>query len=82
MIGNDSGPSHLGSALGIPGVVLFGPTDLGLWKPLGAQTSVLHHKELCQSDCTRYHCRKRYACLKEVSAEEVMAKLKTHTDQL
>ncbi|WP_339869748.1 glycosyltransferase family 9 protein [Pseudohongiella nitratireducens] len=82
MIGNDSGPSHLGSALGIPGVVLFGPTDLGLWKPLGAQTSVLHHKELCQSDCTRHHCRKGYACLKEVSAEEVMAKLKTHTDQL
>lgn len=78
IIGNDSGPSHLGSALGVPGVVLFGPTDLGLWRPLGENTAVLHHKELCQNDCTRHHCRSGYACLKEVTPGEVMAVLQAH----
>lgn len=86
VIGNDSGPSHLGSALGVPGVVLFGPTEIGLWRPLGRQTTVLHHKELCQNDCTRHHCRIGYACLKEVSPEEVMRQLQalaptSHTDK-
>lgn len=75
IIGNDSGPSHLGSALSVPGVVLFGPTDLGLWRPLGEKTAVLHHKELCQPDCTRHHCRSGYACLREVTPDEVMALL-------
>lgn len=72
VIGNDSGPSHLGSALGAPGVVLFGPTEIGLWRPLGKQTTVLHHKELCEQGCTRHHCRLEYACLREVTPEEVM----------
>lgn len=80
MIGNDSGPSHLASALGLPGIVLFGPTDIGLWQPLGAQTTVLHHKELCLHDCTRHHCRQSYACLKEITPQEVMARMVARTE--
>ena len=34
-IGNDSGVSHMASAVGTPGVVLFGPTDPDRWRPLG-----------------------------------------------
>ncbi len=34
-VGNDSGISHLAAATGTPGVVLFGPTDPGRWRPLG-----------------------------------------------
>jgi|YelNatPaOPRAMG01_1025707.scaffolds.fasta_scaffold00651_16 heptosyltransferase-3 len=34
-IGVDSGVSHLASAAGTPGVVLFGPTDPARWRPLG-----------------------------------------------
>lgn len=34
-IGNDSGVSHLAAAVGARGVVLFGPTDPGRWRPLG-----------------------------------------------
>jgi len=34
-IGNDSGVSHLASAVGTPGIVLFGPTDPDRWRPLG-----------------------------------------------
>lgn len=34
-VGNDSGVSHLATASGARGVVLFGPTDPGRWRPLG-----------------------------------------------
>lgn len=34
-IGVDSGVSHLASAAGAAGVVLFGPTDPARWRPLG-----------------------------------------------
>jgi ADP-heptose:LPS heptosyltransferase len=34
-VGNDSGVSHLASASGARGVVLFGPTDSCRWRPLG-----------------------------------------------
>jgi ADP-heptose:LPS heptosyltransferase len=33
-VGNDSGVSHLASASGASGVVLFGPTDPDRWRPL------------------------------------------------
>ncbi|HHI68632.1 MAG TPA: hypothetical protein ENJ97_04825 [Planctomycetes bacterium] len=32
-VGNDSGPSHLAAALGVPSLVLFGPTDPLVWGP-------------------------------------------------
>jgi ADP-heptose:LPS heptosyltransferase len=34
-LGNDSGVSHLASASGARGLVLFGPTDPARWRPLG-----------------------------------------------
>jgi heptosyltransferase-3 len=40
-VGNDSGPSHLAGALGIAGVVLFGPTDPARWRPLSARLEAL-----------------------------------------
>lgn len=32
-IGNDSGPAHIAAALGVPLVVLFGPSDSVVWAP-------------------------------------------------
>lgn len=32
-VGNDSGVSHLAGAVGVPGVVLFGPTEPRRWRP-------------------------------------------------
>jgi len=34
-VGNDSGISHLAAALGLPSVVLFGPSDPAVWGPRG-----------------------------------------------
>lgn len=40
-VGNDSGPSHLAAAAGAPTLALFGPTDPGLWRPVGRRVRVL-----------------------------------------
>ena len=40
-LGNDSGPTHLAAAMGVPTVALFGPSDPLQWSPLGARVTVL-----------------------------------------
>jgi hypothetical protein len=40
-VGNDSGPGQLAGIMGLPSVVLFGPSDAGLWKPLGPRVTVV-----------------------------------------
>src|SRR5262249_31211738 len=32
-IGNDSGPAHMAAALGIPVIVLFGSSNIDVWRP-------------------------------------------------
>jgi heptosyltransferase-3 len=40
-LGNDSGPSHLAAAVGLPTIALFGPTDPRIWSPRGATIHIL-----------------------------------------
>jgi ADP-heptose:LPS heptosyltransferase len=40
-VGNDSGVTHLASAVGTPVVALFGPTDPAVWAPRGAQVEII-----------------------------------------
>jgi ADP-heptose:LPS heptosyltransferase len=46
-IGNDSGVSHLAGLLGVRSIVLFGPTDPALWRPLGGKVTVLCSGSQC-----------------------------------
>jgi heptosyltransferase-2 len=36
-LGHDSGLSHLAGAVGVPSVLLFGPTDPAVWAPTNPQ---------------------------------------------
>jgi heptosyltransferase III len=45
-IGNDSGPGHLASFMGLPTVILFGPSDPAMWKPLGPRVNVVRSSNL------------------------------------
>jgi ADP-heptose:LPS heptosyltransferase len=49
-IGNDTGPSHLAAILGLPTLVLFGPTNPQTWKPLGPRVTTLHREPIDSID--------------------------------
>jgi ADP-heptose:LPS heptosyltransferase len=40
-VGNDSGVTHLAAAWGAPTVAIFGPTDPGVWSPVGPRVTVV-----------------------------------------
>ena len=44
-LGNDSGVTHLAAALNLPTFALFGPTDPGLWGPVGKRVVILRSKD-------------------------------------
>ena len=48
-VGNDSGISHLAAGLGIPCIVLFGPTSPRQWSPLGRRVAVLRNIAGCKA---------------------------------
>ncbi len=74
-LGNDSGLSHLASAVGIPAICIFGPTDPGIWAPRG-EVTVIRKKVPC-SPCLREEmlsCNKQI-CLSVVEAEDVRERI-------
>lgn len=72
LITNDSGPAHIGYALGTPTVTVFGSTDPAIWGPLaGAQHRVLARPMPCRP-CGPRLCPIDHACLKRVTVEEVV----------
>lgn len=75
MVGNDSGPFHLAAAVGVAGLVIFGPTNVALWGPLSPRTQVLQSAEGCASGCTRGHCVAQYRCLNSITPAQVLARL-------
>ncbi len=77
MISNDSGLMHLGAAVAVPVVALFGPTD---WRRLHPWTDnhVVVHRDLPCMPCFYYSSRPLrcvanldYACMREISVDEV-----------
>lgn len=75
-ISNDSGPVHIAAAVGVPVVAIFGRGQPGLsprrWGPTGKDDIVLHKDVGCR-ECLAHNCRKGFACLRAISAQEVLA---------
>jgi len=67
-VGGDTGPMHIASLMGIPAVVIYGPTDPVENEPLGNHIKV--RKEVGCNPCHEYSCKK-LDCIKAVSATEV-----------
>jgi ADP-heptose:LPS heptosyltransferase len=76
-IGNDSGISHMAAALGLPTMVIFGPTDHRVWSPRGEKTSVVQRGVHC-SPCPqeRFFQCKEVECLRGIGMKEVLEGLK------
>jgi lipopolysaccharide heptosyltransferase I len=67
-IGGDTGPMHIASLMGIPAVVIYGPTDPVENEPFGIHIKV--RKEVGCNPCHEYSCKELF-CIKAISADEV-----------
>jgi ADP-heptose:LPS heptosyltransferase len=75
-VGNDSGPIHLASALGIRCIGLFGPAPPHITGPAGTNARFLYHRLEC-SPCKQKQCiRPQDPCLSLISVDEVYAEVK------
>jgi len=76
LVSGDSAPMHLGWAVNIPVVAIFGPTSDKKYAPQGPQDAVVR-KDLPCSPCEQSLCpRGTRECMKLISADEVFAACK------
>jgi len=86
-VSNDSGPMHLGAALGTPTIGLFGPETPVMYHPLGERATVLYDPPAC-SPCINVHDNKfavcwrgRPECLMNLSVELVLGRVRTELSE-
>ena len=74
-VGADTGPMHLAGMLGVPGASLFGPTDSGVWGPVGMRVINLGLDcSPCTATCADLDCPEQ-RCMRDIPAERVMMEL-------
>ncbi|NAZ31051.1 MAG: lipopolysaccharide heptosyltransferase II [Caldimicrobium sp.] len=75
LVSNDSGLMHLGAALKVPQVAIFGSTSPELTGPKNPRAIVLKKDFPC-SPCFRRTCKHEdYRCLKSITPDEVLKSL-------
>jgi len=82
-IGSDSGPLHIASALSIPSIGLYGPTDPKRNGPYGTGNIAIR-KDLSNLPCRRRRCRScahRY-CMESIKVEDVVGKVEERIREL
>ncbi|MFQ5818182.1 MAG: lipopolysaccharide heptosyltransferase II [Terriglobia bacterium] len=75
-IGNDSGAMHLAAAVGLPQVIVFGPTDEGGTGPVNPRARIVKHPVSC-SPCFLRHCPIDHRCMTRITVDDVWQGVET-----
>jgi heptosyltransferase-2 len=70
VISNDTGTAHVSAALGVPTVVVFGPTEHFSTRPLSDVATVVRHEVEC-SPCMLRECPIDHRCMTRVEVDDV-----------
>jgi len=70
LVSNDTGAAHLSAALGVPTVVVFGPTEHFSTRPLSDRTAVIRRSVDC-SPCMLRDCPIDHRCMTGVGIDDV-----------
>jgi heptosyltransferase-2 len=70
LVTNDTGPMHIASAVGVPVVAIFGPTDWRTTSPYGEEHALLRHPVDC-APCLLRECPIDHRCMMGVSVDQV-----------
>jgi heptosyltransferase-2 len=68
---NDSGAMHIASALGVPSVTVFGPTDETATGPLGPAARIVREPVDC-APCLKRECPIDHRCMTRVTVDRVV----------
>jgi ADP-heptose:LPS heptosyltransferase len=76
LVTNDTAPAHIGAALDVPMIALYGPNTPELYGPLHEQSRVFYHPLPCSPCLTNLnaktsHCRIP-SCILDIEVEEVL----------
>ncbi len=75
LVANDSGPMHVGPAVGTPTLGLFGPGETEIWFPYGAPHQYVYAEIGC-SHCGLDYCN-LMACMDHLGTKEIASKVLT-----
>src|SRR5678815_2382403 len=70
IVTNDTGPAHIGAALGRPTIVIFGPTNPLTTRPFAPEAEVLRHPPDC-APCMLRDCPIDHRCMTAITVDEV-----------
>jgi heptosyltransferase-2 len=70
VISNDTGAAHVSAAVGVPTVVVFGPTEHVSTRPLSDRAMVVRHTVEC-SPCMLRDCPIDHRCMTRVEVDDV-----------
>jgi heptosyltransferase II len=82
LVSNDTGVMHLGAAVGVPTVGLFGPVSPHQWGPVGPKATFVYNTRVDCSPCVDtyanirpYECRNcdKARCMHDISVDSVIA---------
>ena len=73
---NDSGPMHIGMAIGTPTVALFGPESPARYGPISGNHIAIHKGHDCSpcikfSEAKKIKCRENAKCIMEITVDDV-----------
>lgn len=74
LVTNDTGPAHVGAALSIPTLTIFGPTNEFETAPLGLRSALLRADGIECARCMHRECPIDHRCMTRISVEEVCSK--------
>ncbi len=73
LITNDTGPAHIGAALNIPTLVIFGPTNPLTTYPMSSNAEIIRRAPDC-APCMLRHCPIDHRCMTAITAADVFAR--------
>ena len=76
LVTNDSGPMHVGAALGVPLVAIFGPTDHKTTAPFGTRWELVRRPADC-APCLLRQCPTDHRCMTAVTVDDVVAAIRS-----
>jgi heptosyltransferase-2 len=72
LISNDTGPAHIGAALGVPTLAIFGPSEHFATRPFSERAVVIRRPVSC-SPCMLRDCPIDHRCMTRITAEDVLS---------